>query len=175
MHASKKPLLTLLAFSCATGLLAGCGGNQASVEETHTVCEASADITDDADRNHLFPDTYLITEDNYFDYQPGLECAAFSSAYVLRHFGEEADGLELFEGFPGKLPDGNGVYPSGVKQFWDDLEGYSADFKNGGTVEELKGLVSTGVPVIVFIHEMCIRDRLRGVHRDRQAVERVQQ
>ena len=150
MHANKKPLLTLLALACATGLLAGCGG--APVEEIRIACEASADIKEDADSEHQFPDTYLITEQNYFDYQPGLECAAFSSAYVLRHFGEEADGLELFEDFPGKLPDGSGVYPSGVKQFWDDLEGYAAEFKSGGTVEELKGLVSTGVPVIVFIH-----------------------
>lgn len=152
MKVGKKTTFILLALTAATGLLAGCGGEQAPVDEINITCETSADFKEAADSEHQFPDTYLIAEQNYFDYQPGLECAAFSSAYVLRHFGEEADGLELFEDFPGKLPDGNGVYPSGVEQFWNELEGYSAEFKSGGTADELKGLVSTGVPVIVFIH-----------------------
>lgn len=99
-----------------------------------------------------YPEVYMVTNMNYFDYQPGLECSAFASAYVLRHFGEEAEGLELFKDFPGKLPGGAGVYPSGVEQFWNDLGGYTAEFKSGGTIYELKRLVSTGVPIIVFIH-----------------------
>lgn len=99
-----------------------------------------------------YPEAYRITRKNYFDYQPGLECSAFASAYVLRHFGEEADGIELFEDFPGKLPGGAGVFPSGVEQFWNDRGGYTAEFKTDGTIDELKCLVSTGVPVIVFIH-----------------------
>lgn len=152
MKASKKTICTPLALACAAGLLAGCVGQQVPVREIDTGCEASVDGQEDTACNAPVPDTYLITANNYFDYQPGLECAAFSSAYLLRHFGKAANGLELFKDFPGKLPDGNGVYPSGVEQFWDDLEGYSADFNSGGTVDELKELVSTGVPVIVFIH-----------------------
>lgn len=97
------------------------------------------------------PESYMITTGNRIDYQPGLECAAFSSAYLLRHFGEEAAGLALFETFPDKASDG-GVMPYGIETFFNDYGGYEADFKCGGTVDEIKALVSGGTPVIVFIH-----------------------
>ena len=94
----------------------------------------------------------MITAENQFDYQPGLECSAFASAYVLRHFGEDAWGMELFEDFPGKLSVG-GVLPTGIEQFFrEHAGGYRAEFRRGGTIEDLKREVSKGVPVIVFIH-----------------------
>lgn len=95
------------------------------------------------------PETFMITNENYFDYQSGLECSAFSSAYILRHFGKEADGVELFRNFPGKVPDG-GVSPNGIETFFDE-RGYKAEFIINGTIEDLKEEVSKGVPVIVFI------------------------
>ncbi len=97
------------------------------------------------------PEAYMIEEDNYFDYQPGLECSAFASAYLLRHYGVEATGLELFQDFPDKVPDGSGVYPQGIVTFFSDL-GYQAEFVYDATVEELKEEVAKGAPVIVFIH-----------------------
>lgn len=98
------------------------------------------------------PESYMITAENQFDYQPGLECSAFASAYVLRHFGEEAWGRKLFEDFPGKLS-GGGVLPAGIEQFFRGREGgYRAEFRRDGTIEDLKQEISEGVPVIVFIH-----------------------
>lgn len=97
-----------------------------------------------------FPAAYMIESDNYIDYQDGMQCAAFSSAYILRHFGEQADGMEIFEDFPNKAPDG-GIFPDGIVNYLEG-KGYQAEFKQDGTVEELKYHVSQGTPVIVFIH-----------------------
>lgn len=97
-----------------------------------------------------FPAAYMIESDNYIDYQDGMQCAAFSSAYVLRHFGEQADGMEIFEDFPNRAPDG-GIFPNGIVSYLEG-KGYQAEFKQDGTVEELKYHVSRGTPVIVFIH-----------------------
>lgn len=101
-------------------------------------------------KNPDLPESYMVTGENYFDYQPGLECSAFSSAYILRHYGEEADGLTLYETFPGRLS-GGGAMPYGIKQFFKE-RGYEAEFKSDGTVEILKELLVKGAPVIVFIH-----------------------
>lgn len=109
--------------------------------------------------NTIHPETYMIREKNYFDYQSGLECAAFSSAYILRHFGEKADGVELFKNFPGKVSDG-GVSPYGIVKFFQS-RGYKAEFKCNGTIEELKMEVSKGIPVIVFIR---VNEQELGTH-----------
>ena len=53
-----------------------------------------------------FPHSFMIDSDNYYDYQDGMQCAAFSSAYVLRHFGEAAEGMDIFADFPNRAPDG---------------------------------------------------------------------
>lgn len=155
----KRNIMTMASILTLFSLLSGgCGSTQpAARSETDgnagTDFQSISEITTESrDDTISYPASFQITADNYFDYQPGLECSAFASAYLLRHFGEDADGLTLFEDFPGKLPGGNGVSPSGIEQFWEEREGYSAEFKTGGTVEDLKRLVSADVPVIVFIH-----------------------
>lgn len=97
-----------------------------------------------------YPDSFMIEQENQIDYQTWMECSAFASAYVLRHYGEEADGMELYEDYPGKLDNG-GVLPYGVVSFFKDRD-YDAEFIQNGTIDELKEQVSAGVPVIVFIH-----------------------
>ena len=78
--------------------------------------------SEDSSQISNYPDSYMVKTNNYFDYQPGLECAAFSSAYLLRYYGQEAEGLKLFETFPGKLS-GGGVRPDGVTEFFKS-QGY---------------------------------------------------
>ncbi|MCQ4088382.1 cysteine peptidase family C39 domain-containing protein [Saccharibacillus sp. JS10] len=94
------------------------------------------------------PQRFLIDTPNRTDFQPNTECAAFSSAYVLRHFGVEAEGRELYRGFPRKLLDGT-VDPKGILALFRK-KGYNATFYRG-TVDTLKKRVSLGVPVIAFI------------------------
>lgn len=96
------------------------------------------------------PDEYWVEGENYFDYQSGMECAAFASAYLLRHYGVEADGRKLFETFPSKAPDG-GTMPQGIETLFQE-RGYDALFVTDGTIEDLKEELTKGAPVIVFIH-----------------------
>jgi len=94
------------------------------------------------------PESYLIRTPNRMDIQPHYECAAFSSAYVLRHLGIEADGNELYKQFPRKLADGT-VTPKGILVLFKK-RGYDATFYHGN-LQTLKKQVSQGVPVIAFI------------------------
>lgn len=94
------------------------------------------------------PESYMIRTPNRLDIQPHYECAAFSSAYVLRHLGIEADGNELYKQFPRKLADGT-VTPKGILKLFKK-RGYDATFYHGN-LQTLKKQVSQGVPVIVFI------------------------
>ncbi|PQP81742.1 hypothetical protein C0Q44_18825 [Paenibacillus sp. PCH8] len=94
------------------------------------------------------PTTYHIQSPNRMDIQNNYECAAFSSAYVLRHFGIESDGPRLYERYPRKLLDGT-VYPKAVVVFFRKL-GYQATYLRGN-VNSLKKRISQGVPVIIFI------------------------
>ncbi len=96
------------------------------------------------------PESFMIETENYFDYQSGLECAAFASAFVLRHYGEEADGVTLYENYPGRLEQG-GVSPYGIETFFIE-RGYEARFITDGTIDDLKRELLKGAPVIAFIH-----------------------
>lgn len=137
-----KKIKFIAAVLAVVVVFSGCGASR--------VGSVSGSGTTDSSGGVEIPESFMVESDNYFDYQPGLECSAFSSAYLLRHYGEEADGLTLYETFPGRLS-GGGAMPTGITEFFSD-RGYTAKFKTDGTVDELKALVSQGAPVIVFIH-----------------------
>lgn len=71
-------------------------------------------------KDHMYtvnvPSTYYIQSSNRLDIQKNYECAAFSSAFVLRHFGLESNGTKICETYPRKLLDGT-VYPKAVVVF----------------------------------------------------------
>lgn len=140
-------ILIMILLIAASMIITACG--QESKEPEAGVAVADAVMEND-NNVAVVPDAFMITDENYFDYQEGLECAAYASAYLLRHYGEEASGLELFKTFPGKIGEA-GTRPTGIETFFTDL-GYDAEFKCDGTIEELKAEVSKGAPVIVFIH-----------------------
>lgn len=94
------------------------------------------------------PKSYFINSKNRIDIQNNYECAAFSSAYVLRHFGIEADGNELYKKFSHKLPNGI-ISPKGITTFFKE-RGYKASFCKGN-INTLKKQISRGIPVIAFI------------------------
>ncbi|NGZ76952.1 cysteine peptidase family C39 domain-containing protein [Saccharibacillus alkalitolerans] len=94
------------------------------------------------------PDAYVISRRNRIDFQNGKACAAFSSAYVLRHLGVEADGDSLYRKFPRKLLDGT-VDPKGILVLFRQ-SGYNARFCQGD-VDTLKKQISRGTPVILFL------------------------
>ncbi|MNW25788.1 hypothetical protein D3C74_25410 [compost metagenome] len=51
------------------------------------------------------PESIVIQTSNKVELQNHYECAAFSSTFVLRHFGKEDDDNRLYKKFPGKLLD----------------------------------------------------------------------
>ncbi len=99
-------------------------------------------------RKRGYPANYLIKRNNRIDIQNNRECAGFSTAYVLRHFGIEADGEALYSSFPSKMRSGN-VYPKGIRTVLRKKGLKTSYFK--GTIDTLKYEVSKGTPVIVFI------------------------
>ncbi|ETT81041.1 hypothetical protein C176_20049 [Viridibacillus arenosi FSL R5-213] len=103
---------------------------------------------------------YLIKRNNRIDIQNKRECAAFSTAYVLRHFGMEADGEELYTNFPNKMSSGN-VYPKGIRRVLRK-KGFKTNYYKGN-LNTLKYEVSKGTPVIVFIKVHKDRNNLHFV------------
>lgn len=94
------------------------------------------------------PEVYQIVQNNRIDIQKNYECAAFSSSYVLRYFGIETDGLELYHDFPNKMRNGY-VYPKGII---NKIRDYNLEISyRKGNIKTLKKYISKGVPVIVFV------------------------
>ena len=95
-----------------------------------------------------YPPKYLIQRNNTFDMQRNKECAAYSTAYVLRHFGLNAEGDALYKNFPSKTRSGT-IYTKGIRTVLKSY-GYKTKYYKG-SIQSLKYEVSKGIPVIVFI------------------------
>ncbi len=91
---------------------------------------------------------YMLKTPNRFDYQTSTECSGFSSAYVLRSFGIEADGREFYEKIPYKMP-GGAVLPNVLRKELIKC-GLKARYVKGN-LETLKAELSEDKRVIVFI------------------------
>ncbi|WP_157047637.1 hypothetical protein [Cellulosilyticum ruminicola] len=50
-----------------------------------------------------YPPKFMIAQPNHIDMQQNVECAGYSSAYLLRHFGKEASGQEMYKNMPNKM------------------------------------------------------------------------
>ena len=101
--------------------------------------------------SHDHPASYLISPNPAPDTQQKVECAACSSAYLLRFYGEEANGVELYhsETFPCKYE--GGAYPRCFKVFFEEQrQNYTTAYYTG-TTDDLKNAVSKGVPVIALL------------------------
>lgn len=94
------------------------------------------------------PHAYLITSSNRIDFQTEFECSAYSSAYVLRHFGQEIDGQAVYKKMPNKLENGY-VYPKGILNYLG-ANGLFVRYCKG-SIDQLKQELTNGVPVIVLI------------------------
>lgn len=111
-------------------------------------------------RKRDYPANYLIKRNNRIDIQNKRECAAFSTAFVMRHFGMETDGDELYINFPSKTRSGD-VYPKGIRTMLRK-KGFKTNYYKGN-INTLKYEVSKGTPVIVFIKVKKDRSNLHFV------------
>lgn len=92
--------------------------------------------------------SFFIHKDNRIDIQQNLECAAFSSGYILRHFDIDAKGEDLYQMIPNKMKNGY-VYPKGIVEL---LGQYNIKSKYCiGTINSLKQEICKGNPVVVLI------------------------
>lgn len=67
---------------------------------------------------------------------------------MLRHYGIDADGFELYTNFPSKSKSGD-VYPKGIRTVLRN-KGFKTTYYKGN-IDTLKYEISKGNPVIVFI------------------------
>ncbi len=91
------------------------------------------------------PSQFMIEDkDNYIQYQSGYDCAGYSAAYVLRHFGHDVEGVEIYNQM-NKVSDG--VNLPGMKGLFKKY-GYRAKALYGD-MDTMKTQLIKGTPVIV--------------------------
>ena len=101
--------------------------------------------------HHDHPSSFVIFPNPTPDTQKGNECAACSSAYLLRFYGEDVDGVSLYHqpSFPCKY--GDGAYPRCFKVLFEEqYKNYTTEYFTG-TTDDLKNAVSKGIPVIALV------------------------
>ena len=104
---------------------------------------------------------YLLTAPNRIDFQKSTECSGFSAAHVLRSFGVEADGNEVYARMPGKLPNG-AVLPKNLKKILQNA-GFKVRYCRG-SLNTLKGVLGAGKRVIAFVKTRRNKHWLHYVH-----------
>lgn len=103
---------------------------------------------------------YIVKKQNQIDMQTGYQCSAFAVAYLLRHFGIDADGVDIYNQMPYKMKNGC-VYPKGLRKI---LQKYGLYAKyHSGNFRALQNEVCKGAPVIVMIRVRTDKDWLHYV------------
>ncbi|MCR4734821.1 MAG: C39 family peptidase [Treponema sp.] len=95
--------------------------------------------------------------DSWFEFQQGGGCAGFSSAFLLRHLGEQAAGEETFKEVPYQLKGGAGL-PKGITGFFKK-KGIKMTACTG-SFNSLKNELARGNPVIVVIRSFVGKNDL---------------
>ena len=91
---------------------------------------------------------YILKAQNRMDYQKTTECSGFSTAYVFRSFGMEADGNDIYAKIKRKLING-AVLPGTLKR---EIRGYGYEAKYlKGSLEDLKADLCEGKRIIVLV------------------------
>ena len=91
---------------------------------------------------------YLLKEPNRMDIQQTTECSGFSLAHVLRSFGIETDGKDVYENIKRKMKNG-AVMPRTLTKVIRSY-GLHADYVKG-SLETLKADISEGKRIIGFV------------------------
>lgn len=108
----------------------------------------------------LATESYIIADSVRIDPQTDFKCSAFSSAYILRHWGEDAHGDSIYDVIPDKMDDGY-VYPKGIIKYLSS-RGFTTNYYIAD-LTTLKNEVSKGHPVIVMIKIRPDKDWLHYV------------
>lgn len=99
-------------------------------------------------KKKIYDKEYMLKNRNRLDFQRSTECSGFSLAYVLRSFGVEADGNDIYAKIHRKMRNG-AVMPGTLIRVIQSY-GFKAKYVKG-SLETLKADLSEGKRVIVFI------------------------
>lgn len=109
-------------------------------------------------KNHA--KTYFLNSKNRMDYQKSTECSGFSLAYVLRSYGIEANGNDVYAKIHGKMK--NGAVMPGI--LVKAIRGYGCNACYvKGNLETIKSDLSEDKRVIVFIRTRLDKNWLHYV------------
>ena len=163
-----RTLLVTVMLSCVTGISAqkheGQSGNQSNslsklmnmlgnmTDEQKAYARANWLVAPEIYVNkHDHPSSYIISPNPAPDTQNDYECSGCSSAYLLRFYGENINGVVLFNQptFPCKHSEG--AYPKCFKVLFEEqYENFTTEYYTGST-NDLKNAISKGIPVIVLL------------------------
>jgi len=95
-----------------------------------------------------YPEQFFVEVSSYFEPQIPTQCAGFAAAYILRCFGQEAEGTASYEQMNNKMDNGYVRIP-GIVDFLNK-RGIPSQYRMG-TTEQMKTRLAAGSPVIVLI------------------------
>ena len=96
------------------------------------------------------PEKFDVPINTGFELQGKSQCAAFSTAFVIRNFGQKAKGSEVYARMHYKIPVSGYVLPKGIITYLETQGFRPAIFK--GDINSLKAsLVQGNNPVIVIV------------------------
>ena len=104
--------------------------------------------------------TYILKSKNRIDYQKSTECSGFSLAYVLRSYGIEANGKDIYAKIQGKMKNG-AVMPRTLRKVIQKY-GFNVNYVKGN-LETIKSDLNDGKRVIVFIRTRLDKNWLHYV------------
>ena len=94
--------------------------------------------------------TFVVPIYTDFEHQGKNQCAAYSTAFVLRNFGKQAKGIEVYANIPFKIPISGYVLPKGIISYLQSQGLKPIIYK--GDLSSLKArLVQGTAPIIVLV------------------------
>lgn len=95
-----------------------------------------------------FPQNYLIQTRNAFEQQGSNQCGGFSSAYVMRHFGEDCSGDDVYDQLDYKLSSGY-VLPQAILDHFSSKQYQITLYQSN--LAQLKTRIAQGDPIIILM------------------------
>lgn len=96
------------------------------------------------------PIRFQVSTEASFEVQGKNQCAAFSAAYILRYFGNDAKGGEVYDKLPYKIPVSGYVLPKGIVVYLQS-QGYTTRVLKGDINSLQAKLVEEKNPVMVLV------------------------
>lgn len=95
-----------------------------------------------------FPENYMIQTPNFFEQQGTNQCGGFSSAFVMRHFGQDCSGEDVYNQLDYKLSSGY-VLPQAILDYFSNKQYQITLYQSN--LAQLKTRVAQGDPIIILM------------------------